>query len=159
MFVKLLHNAALSTVRIMDLLNISSKRKLGSLGRELVQVFGLSKKDAKAAEGMLTAVSVKAGRELAWEGSGVKQLVFLLDGEITVTRGGEHLATLGAGEVLGEITALGIQREQTASAVASKDSRIAVAGSSDISKLWTSSGLLDMLQGKAASRTACVETI
>jgi len=116
---RLSNNAALSTVCLMAVLGVSLKRKLGSLGSELVQVFGLSKKDARAAEGMLTTVSVKAGKELAWEGSAVKQLILVLDGEITVTRDGEYLATLGAGSVLGEITALGIQREQTASAFAS----------------------------------------
>ena len=155
---RLSNNAALSTVCLMAVLGVSLKRKLGSLGSELVQVFGLSKKDARAAEGMLTTVSVKAGKELAWEGSAVKQLILVLDGEITVTRDGEYLATLGAGSVLGEITALGIQREQTASAFASKDSRIAVAGSRDIAKLATSKGLLDMLRTRAASRTTVVKT-
>lgn len=41
---RLSNNAALSTVCLMAVLGVSSKRKLGSLGNELIQVFRLSKK-------------------------------------------------------------------------------------------------------------------
>lgn len=137
----------------MRRLNFLSKRGLGALGVELTSLYGLSKKDARLAETVFTTVSVRSGTELAWEGSGVKQLVLLLDGEVEVTRDGDHLATLHRGDVLGEITALGLSVNQTASAVATRESRIAVAGSKDIAKISASRELTDMLMAHAERHT------
>lgn len=122
-----------------------------------MSLYGLSKKDARLAEGVFTSLNVKPGTELAWEGSGVKQLVLLLDGQIEVTRDGEHLANLQSGDVLGEITALGLSTNQTASAVVVRESRIAVAGSRDIAKIFGSRGLTDMLSKHAEKRTGTKE--
>lgn len=128
-------------------------RKPTSFALELMRLFHLSARDAAAAEQIFTTVDVPAGTELSWEGSTTRQLVLVLDGEVEVTRNGEVITTLGPGSVLGEITALGVRHEQTASAVTTKPSRIAAAGHHDLAAIKNVTGLFLHMQHLASVRT------
>lgn len=130
--------------------------KLPALAREIAALFHLSKRDANRVMGIFTEVAVKPGTELAWEGSGTKQLILVLEGELEVTRDGEVVALLGPGSVLGEITALGITREQTASATMRTPGRVAAAGSTEMHKLRDCTGLYIHLQHLASKRLAAL---
>ena len=121
--------------------------------QDLIRLFHLSPRDAAACESVFTTLEVPAGTELSWEGSSTKQLVLILDGEVEVTQGGSRIALLQAGDVLGEITALGVRAEQTASAVTTRPSRIAAAGSHDIGGLRNITGLFLHMQHLASVRT------
>jgi CRP-like cAMP-binding protein len=126
--------------------------KTTPFAREVASLFKLNLADARKADEIFTEVSVKAGTDLAWEGSDTKQLVLILDGEVEVTRDGELVAVLGPGSVLGEITALDIKRTQTASATMRTDGRIAAAGRTDLGKLRDCTGLYLHLQHLASRR-------
>lgn len=128
-------------------------RKPSPFASELMRLFHLSARDAAAAEQIFTTVEVPAGTELSWEGSSARQLVLILDGEVEVTRDGEVVTTLGPGSVLGEITALGVRHEQTASAATTKPSRIAAAGNNDIAAIRNVTGLFLHMQHLASVRT------
>lgn len=128
--------------------------KLPAPAKEIASLFHLSKRDALRALGIFTEVPAAAGTELAWEGSGTKQLILVLEGEVEVSRDGNVVAVLGPGSVLGEITALGITREQTASAVMRTSGRVAAAGANEMHKLRDCTGLYLHLQHLASKRLA-----
>lgn len=121
---------------------------------ELRRLYHLSAKDARLAEKMFTNLDVPADTELAWEGRSTRQLVLVLDGEVEILRNGERIDVLGPGAVIGEISALGIRRYQTASARTTKPSRIAAAGTRDIAFLNGCTGLYLHMQHLASKRTA-----
>ncbi|MBA3262275.1 MAG: cyclic nucleotide-binding domain-containing protein [Thermoleophilaceae bacterium] len=50
-----------------------------------------------------TEVSVEAGRELVREGDFSYEFMAIDEGEVEVTRGGEHVADLGPGDFFGEM--------------------------------------------------------
>ena len=56
---------------------------------------------------LMTPVSVPAGRVLVREGARNRQFVLIEKGTVRVTRGGEQVADLGAGEFVGELSLLG----------------------------------------------------
>jgi CRP-like cAMP-binding protein len=128
-------------------------RKPSPFALDLMRLFHLSAREAAAAEKIFTTVEVPAGTELSWEGSSTRQLVLILDGEVEVTRNGEHVTTLGPGSVLGEITALGVRHEQTASATTTVPSRIAAAGTHDIASIRGVTGLYLHMQHLVSVRT------
>ena len=119
------------------------------MGRELSCMYGLSRKEARAAESVFIAMAVRPGTELAREGRGARQLVLILEGEVTVTKRGKTLTVLSRGDAVGALTVSGITREQAASAYVSSGARIAVAGPSDIAKLLGNRELIRILEEKA----------
>jgi len=141
--------AAVGTVMYVTLFS-----KLPALSKEIAALFKLSNADARRAAGIFTEVSVSSGTELAWEGSRPSQLVLILEGEVEVVRDGEVIALLGPGSVLGEITTLGVTREQIASATMRTAGRVAAAGPSDVVKLRECTGLYLHLQHLASKRIA-----
>ena len=128
------------------------KPRISSTAKEIASLFHLNSQQARVADQMFSSISVEAGQALAWEGSNTRQLVLILDGEVEVTKAGVHVATLTTGDVLGEITALGITAEQTASATATKPTRIAVAGHSDLGHITECAALHLKLQSTASRR-------
>ena len=54
-----------------------------------------------------TPVRVRAGEVLVREGARNRQFVLLQEGTLRVTRGGEQVAELGAGDFVGELSLLG----------------------------------------------------
>ncbi len=55
---------------------------------------------------MLTALQVPAGRVLVREGGPGDQFMIIADGEATVSQGGHTIATLGRGDLVGEMALL-----------------------------------------------------
>lgn len=129
-----------------------TKQQLTSTGQEIAQIFHLGKADARVADRMFSEVRLAEGSELASEGSHTRQLVIILDGEVEVLRDGSRIAVLSRGDILGEITTLGISNEQTASAVALTDVRVAVAGAQDVAALTECTALYLALQSTASRR-------
>ena len=63
-------------------------------------------------------LEVPAGTVMCAEGSRGREFFVIIAGEAEVTRGGHHLATLGAGDFFGEIALLErVQRTATVTAV------------------------------------------
>ena len=58
-------------------------------------------------ETLMTPVRVPAGQVLVREGARNRQFVLLQEGTLRVTRDGEQVATLGAGDFVGELSLLG----------------------------------------------------
>lgn len=120
--------------------------------QELASLLHLSRRHARIADQIFTETCIPAGTTLSTQGSNIKQLVFILDGEIEVSRDGVSIATLTRGDVLGEITALDIAQVQTATAVTLTDSRVLVAGRRDLWNLMSCTGLHLHLQSTASKR-------
>ncbi len=77
----------------------------------------LSKTELKAIEHLMTPVDFRAGREFITEGSVGREAFILLEGSATVRRNGRLVATVGPGEVLGEMAVLaGLPRSATVTA-------------------------------------------
>jgi CRP-like cAMP-binding protein len=132
------------------------KPRLSLMSQEIADLFRLNRRDARATQQIFTEIIVDAGTELALEGSHQHQLVLILDGEVEVTRDGKAVATLGRGDVLGEITALGAQTFQTATCTATCKTRIAVAGHKDLARIRECTGLYLHLQHLTSKRTVGV---
>jgi len=120
--------------------------------QEMASLLHLSRQHARIADQIFTEAKVPAGTTLATQGSNIKQLVFILDGEIEVSRDGISIATLTRGDVIGEITALDIAQVQTATAVTLTESRVLVAGRRDLWNLVSCTGLHLHLQSTASKR-------
>ena len=58
-------------------------------------------------EGLMTSVRVPAGEVLVREGARNRQFVLVEQGTVQVTRDGQDIAQLGAGEFVGELSLLG----------------------------------------------------
>ncbi len=87
-------------------------------------------------------ISVEPGKVLLREGEGGHECFIILSGTATVSRGGQTLTTLGAGEVLGELAPLtGGPRNATAIAETAMD--LLVIGEREFS------GLLEEVPGFA----------
>lgn len=74
---------------------------------------------------MVDEVDVGAGTVLMTEGRSGSEFFVILEGSVEVTRGGNHLRSLGAGEFLGEI-ALVDHGPRTATATATSACRLLV---------------------------------
>lgn len=88
---------------------------------------GLSKRDLEEVGRLADEVDVRAGRVLLKEGDTGREFFVIIDGQIDITKEGQHLRTMGAGEFLGDI-ALVVERPRTATATAITDSRLLVVG-------------------------------
>ena len=87
---------------------------------------GLSAAETRALEGVTTVVEVDAGTVLYREGTSGKQLTWIVEGTAHVVRAGEVVATVGAGDVVGEGTMLGAHDTCSADVVARTPMTIAV---------------------------------
>lgn len=88
---------------------------------------GLSKRDLEEVGRLADEVDVRAGRVLLKEGDTGREFFVIIDGQIDITKEGQHVRTMGAGEFLGDI-ALVVERPRTATATAIADSRLLVVG-------------------------------
>jgi len=86
---------------------------------------GLSRKERKRIAGWTDDVDLPEGYHLLNEGAFPYEFYVILDGEVAVTHGGEQLATLGRGAIVGEIAILEHER-RTATVVAATPCRVAV---------------------------------
>jgi CRP-like cAMP-binding protein len=67
---------------------------------------GLSRSELALIRRHLTMLSVAAGRVLVHEGARGDEFMLIADGEATVTQGGHVIATLGRGDLVGEMALL-----------------------------------------------------
>ncbi len=64
----------------------------------------LSKADLKKIERLMTPVDIKKGREFITEGKPGREAFILLEGTASVHRGKRLIATLGPGDIMGEMS-------------------------------------------------------
>lgn len=131
--------------------------KIPPLSREIASLFRLTEADARRSTGLFTEVVAPAGTELTTQGSRCSQLILVLEGEVEVTKDGELIAILGPGSVLGEITTLGIENMQTATATMRSAGRVAAAGALELPALRRCTGLYLHLQHLASKRIAAAQ--
>lgn len=81
---------------------------------------GLTKAELKRVQSLMTPVTVKAGTELIKQGTPGREAFILLSGTASVRRNGRLVASVGPGEVLGEIAVIG-GLPRSASVVADTD--------------------------------------
>jgi CRP-like cAMP-binding protein len=86
-----------------------------------IDVFaGLGDSGLKTIATLASEVSVPAGKELVREGDYSYELLAIEEGTAKVERGGEHLADLGPGDIIGEMGVLEkAQRNATVTATSS----------------------------------------
>jgi CRP-like cAMP-binding protein len=95
---------------------------------------GMTDRAFEAVAALAREDRMPAGSVLAVEGAPGESFYLLLEGQVEITRAGEPVARLGAGEFLGEI-ALVDGRPRTATAVAASDVRAAVIDRAAFSEL------------------------
>ena len=77
----------------------------------------LSKGQQRSLARLMTCVEVPAGRTLTTEGEPGREFMIIVDGQASVRRGGRLVATLGAGDFLGEVSLIaGTPRSATVTA-------------------------------------------
>ncbi len=81
---------------------------------------GLSKKELRTVSQLMTEITVPAGTALIEQDTIGRECMIIVDGTAVVRRNGRKIATLGAGDIMGELSILsGLPR--TATVVAETD--------------------------------------
>jgi CRP/FNR family cyclic AMP-dependent transcriptional regulator len=99
---------------------------------------GLSKKDLSVLASHVDEVSVAAGAVLAEQGRRGHQLSLIVEGEARVARNGRKLATLGPGDVVGEMSLID-NFEATATVTATTDATLLVMHGRDFDQVLDAS--------------------
>ena len=89
--------------------------------REVNLLRGLKDSDLATLAGDLAERRVAAGDPIVGEGTGGVAFFFILEGETSVTVGGEEVATLKRGEYIGELALLDPDGPRTATVTAKTD--------------------------------------
>lgn len=77
----------------------------------------LSKSEIQTVQSLMTPITIPAGDEFITEGAIGHEAFVILEGTAKVTRGGKAIATVGAGDVVGEMSTIGgIRRVATITA-------------------------------------------
>ena len=71
--------------------------------REFPLFAGASRAELARIAQLLTMVTVPAGKVLVREGAGASEFMVIVEGEVEVTQGGRTIATLGRGDLVGEM--------------------------------------------------------
>lgn len=82
---------------------------------------GLSEKELEAVSALATELDEPSGFELIKEGTLAHEMFVIVDGEFAVSRDGEQIATLGAGDFVGEVALL-THHHRNASVTVTSDS-------------------------------------
>ncbi len=98
-------------------------------------------------ETLMTPVHVLAGKVLVREGARNRQFVLLQEGTLQVTRAGQQVADLGAGDFVGELSLLG---DGTATATVTTQTPVSLY----VSSAAEFSGLLASTVGPTITATA-----
>jgi CRP/FNR family cyclic AMP-dependent transcriptional regulator len=96
----------------------------------------LSKKERTRVARWADEVDLAEGHHLLHEGAFPYEFYVILEGEVLVTKDGSTLATLGRGEIVGEIAILEHER-RTATVVAATPVRVAVLTRRDFDAMRT----------------------
>jgi CRP/FNR family cyclic AMP-dependent transcriptional regulator len=98
---------------------------------EAIPLFSSLSRDERNALGRyLDRVDVRAGTELARQGALAYEFFLIKEGEASVVRDGENLATLGPGDFFGEIALMATDR-RTATVTATTDMQLVVMHARD----------------------------
>jgi CRP/FNR family cyclic AMP-dependent transcriptional regulator len=89
--------------------------------REVKLLRGLKDADVASLAADLAERRVAAGDPIVGEGTGGVAFFFILEGETSVTVGGEEVATLGTGEYVGELALLDPEGPRSATVTAKTD--------------------------------------
>jgi CRP-like cAMP-binding protein len=89
--------------------------------REVEILGGLKDADLASLAGDLAERRVAAGDPIVGEGTGGVAFFFILEGETSVTVGGDEVATLGPGEYVGELALLDPEGPRSATVTAKTD--------------------------------------
>jgi CRP-like cAMP-binding protein len=92
----------------------------------------LSKRDRKRVAPLLEELDVEAGRALVGEGDLAHELFVIEEGTAEVSREGEPIGELGAGDFFGEIALLAEDRRRTSTVTAASAMRVAVMLGHDV---------------------------
>jgi CRP/FNR family transcriptional regulator, cyclic AMP receptor protein len=87
----------------------------------LKRLSGLSDKEIQHLVARGARMTAPAGSTLTEEGAKPDGAYLIIDGEVTVQRGGQEVARLGPGEFVGEIALLNWSASRTATVVAATD--------------------------------------
>jgi CRP/FNR family transcriptional regulator, cyclic AMP receptor protein len=112
---------------------ISRKGKTDLL-RKLPLFSECSKRELEAVAAATDELRLPAGRVVMREGETGRELIVLVDGEVSVERGGKQLAVRGPGDFLGEL-ALITHRPRTATVTAATDLRVLVVDGRSFDRL------------------------
>jgi CRP/FNR family transcriptional regulator, cyclic AMP receptor protein len=94
----------------------------------------LAERELEAVRGLFTELHVESGRVLARQGTLGHEFIIIIEGSASVDRGGVHVADLGPGDFLGEISLLdgGVR---TATVTATTPTTIMVASTQEFNTL------------------------
>jgi CRP-like cAMP-binding protein len=103
--------------------------------RELQRLFeDAPEQDLRAIASRADEIDVPAGFRLTQEGARGREVVLIASGAATVTRGGEEIATVGDGDIVGEL-ALVTYAPRSATVTTTEPSRLFVLGERDFRDL------------------------
>ncbi|HWE67669.1 MAG TPA: cyclic nucleotide-binding domain-containing protein [Acidimicrobiales bacterium] len=105
---------------------------------------------------LLTMVTVPAGRVLVREGAGADEFIVIVEGEVEVSQGGQTIATLGRGGLVGEMALVQEpgQRRRNATVTALTDMVIYVGSLLEFREiLHVAPSVADKVHQTIASRT------
>ena len=88
---------------------------------------GLGRKEIEEVGRLAEEIDVPAGQVLMREGQAGREFFVVVDGEVSIVRGGNTLATMGAGDYFGEIALLS-EGPRTATATTESSSKLLVLG-------------------------------
>jgi CRP-like cAMP-binding protein len=109
-----------------------------------------SKKELRQIATIADELDLPVGRVLCREGHLGRQFFLILDGTVEVTRGGRKVASIGAGEVVGEASLVS-RLPRNATVTVTEPARALVVTSRDFTQLLEVS---PMIQGKVARALA-----
>jgi CRP-like cAMP-binding protein len=121
--------------------------------RRLPVFASLSRKALERVDSLLTPVSFTDGDVLCREGRLGREAFIIISGEVEVSRGSEHLATLGAGAVVGEMALLG-RGPRTATVTAAGDVEALVMSAQEFASVLTEPAVADSVHRIAEQRAA-----
>jgi len=100
--------------------------------KELPLFAGLGRRERKRVAPLVEQVDVEEGREIVTQGDVAHELFVIVEGTARVSRDGEHVRELGAGDFFGEIALLDEERRRTSTVVATSPMRLAVLHGRDV---------------------------
>jgi CRP-like cAMP-binding protein len=119
--------------------------------RRLPVFAGLSRRALERVDSLLTPIVFQDGDVLCHEGRLGREAFVIISGEVEVSRGAEHLATLGAGAVVGEMALLD-RAPRTATVTAAGTVEALVMNAQEFASLLTVPTIADSVHRVAEQR-------